>query len=240
MATAHFLMEGKGGVGKSLVASLLFQYFKHHEKPVYGCDTDPVNSTFAGYSEFGVSTLPLMKGEDIDPRMFDELIEIICRLADEDHIIVDNGASSFIALCSYAKESDALAILSNQGHTILLHSVITGGLAMQDTLSNLEGLIKHFKFPIVAWLNPYYGEIVMDKRDFWDFKVYKETPARFRAVIKLPKLKPETFGRDFEEILTRRWSFDQAVQSSLPVMTRSRLMAIWQKIKQAVDEAGLI
>jgi hypothetical protein len=233
-------MEGKGGVGKSLVASLLFQYLKFHEKPVSGCDTDPVNSTFAGYTEFGVSTLPLMNGEDIDSRKFDELIDNICSLSEDEHIIVDNGASSFVALCSYAKESGALTILSNQGHTVLLHSVVTGGLGMQDTLMNIESLIKHFQFPIVAWLNPYFGEIVTDGRDFWEFKVYKSDPSRFKAVIKLPKFKAETFGRDFEDILIRRWTFDQAINSSLPIMARSRLSATWQKIRQTMDEAGLI
>jgi hypothetical protein len=233
-------MEGKGGGGKSFVASLLFQYLRFHQKPVSGCDTDPVNSTFAGYNEFGVTTLPLMNGEDIDSRKFDELINIICGLPEDHHIIVDNGASSFVALCSYAKESGALNILSTQGHTVILHSVVTGGLGMQDTLVNIESLINHFGFPIVAWLNPFFGEIVMDGRDFLEFKVYQSDPSRFKGVIRLPKFKAETFGRDFEEILIRRWGFDQAEKSRLPIMTRSRLIAIWQKIRLAVDEAGLI
>ena len=240
MATAHFLMQGKGGVGKSLVASLLFQYMKLHEKPVFGCDTDPVKNTFGGYKEFGVTTLPLMLGDDVDIRKFDVLIDNICGLAEADHIVVDNGASSFIPLCSYAKESGALDVLVNQKHTVILHSVVTGGLAMQDTLSNIEGLIKHFAFPVVVWLNPYYGEIVLDKRGFREFKVYKESLARFKTVIEMPRLKPETFGRDFEEILVRRWSFEQAINSSLPIMTRSRLSATWQRFKRAMDEADLI
>ena len=49
MATAHFLMQGKGGVGKSLVASLLFQYLQRKNLIVHGCDTDPINSTFPGH-----------------------------------------------------------------------------------------------------------------------------------------------------------------------------------------------
>ena len=45
MAIAHLLMQGKGGVGKSFVASILYQYLKRRGLEVYGCDTDPVNNT---------------------------------------------------------------------------------------------------------------------------------------------------------------------------------------------------
>jgi cellulose biosynthesis protein BcsQ len=45
MTTAHFIMQGKGGVGKSLTASILMQYLLKQGLEVSGCDTDPVNSS---------------------------------------------------------------------------------------------------------------------------------------------------------------------------------------------------
>ena len=44
MATIHFILQGKGGVGKSMIASMLYQALLHYEKEVQAFDTDPVNS----------------------------------------------------------------------------------------------------------------------------------------------------------------------------------------------------
>ena len=236
------MLQGKGGVGKSFVSSLLYQYLKGHDVPVVGYDTDPINSTFAGYKEFGVVELDIMNGDDIDPRSFDQLIEKICSLKDEaTHVVVDNGSSCFPPLCGYLKEHEALEILINQGHEVNLHSVVTGGQALGDTLSGLKSLTTQFQdIPIVVWLNPYYGEIVLDNSNFYEFKVYAESSANFKGVIEMPAFKPDTFGRDLEELLAKRMSFEAAIKSSLPIMTRQRLTMIRRKIYQAIDGAYLI
>src|SRR5579859_3467685 len=45
-STIHLTLQGKGGVGKSLVASILAQYFRHHGREIRCIDSDPVNQTF--------------------------------------------------------------------------------------------------------------------------------------------------------------------------------------------------
>jgi CO dehydrogenase nickel-insertion accessory protein CooC1 len=54
MTKIHLVLQGKGGVGKSLVASLVTQYFvkQNNGEPIFCADTDPVNRTFAGYKSF--------------------------------------------------------------------------------------------------------------------------------------------------------------------------------------------
>ena len=69
-STIHFILQGKGGVGKSYIASLLAQYYwqRDGKKPVC-IDTDPVNSTFASYSAYDVELLDIMEENDIDPAL---------------------------------------------------------------------------------------------------------------------------------------------------------------------------
>ena len=241
MATIHMLLQGKGGVGKSLVASLLFQYLKTREIPVKGFDTDPVNNTFAGYKEFDVQSLDIMNGDDIDQRRFDHLIENLSELPEDMHIVVDNGASCFVALCSYLKDNGALPFLMENGHELYIHTLVTGGLALPDTLKGLHSLTNHFPdVPIVVWLNPYYGDIILDGSDFFHFKVYTEKSESFKAVIQLPQLKAGTFGKDMEDLLARRMSFEAAVKSNIHLMARQRLAMTWRKIQGAIDQAFLI
>ena len=74
MAVIHFIQQGKGGVGKSMIASFLYQALLHFGKEVAAFDTDPVNATLAGFKEFSVRRKVIIKDGNIDPRAFDSLM----------------------------------------------------------------------------------------------------------------------------------------------------------------------
>lgn len=240
MSIIHFILQGKGGVGKSLVSAILCQYLSHRAVTVYAVDTDPVNATLAGYKELKVERLNIMNGDDIDHRRFDSLMEIIFQKP-ADHIVIDNGASSFVPLCSYLKETDALNLLREEGHQILLHTILTGGQAVGDTANGLKVLASSFPTtPLVIWLNSYFGDIVMRGKSYEEFIVYKENVEKFKAIIQIPIRKQTTFGKDLEELFARRETFEAAINSSLPVMTRQRLKAFWRDVQEAIDLAQLV
>ena len=77
MANVHMILQGKGGVGKSFIASLLAQHKIADHKNILCIDTDPVNATFAGFKALNVKRLELMDGDVINARKFDDLIELI-------------------------------------------------------------------------------------------------------------------------------------------------------------------
>ena len=156
--TIHLSLQGKGGVGKSLVASILAQYFLHHGVEVHCLDTDPVNQTFSQYSALGAEHLELMRDGKIDSRGFDALME---RLLTEDGIfIVDNGASTFIPLWSYIVENNVLELLRSAGRRLCVHTVVTGGQALGDTLKGFKSLAdSSAERNILVWLNEYFGLI---------------------------------------------------------------------------------
>jgi hypothetical protein len=134
----HLILQGKGGVGKSLVASILAQYFGEHGREVHCVDTDPVNHTFSQYSGLDVVRLDLMAEGTIDPRVFDSLMEQL--LTESGVFVVDNGASTFIPLWNYILENDVSRVLTEAGRRLYVHCVITGGQALVDTLSGFAKL----------------------------------------------------------------------------------------------------
>ena len=241
MATVHFIQQGKGGVGKSMIASILYQTFGLLGKQVAAFDTDPVNATLAGFQEFEVTCLDILKQGDIDPRQFDTLIDKIMEQRPETHVIVDNGASSFLALNSYIKENGIIGILEEAGHSVFFHSVITGGQAIADTVLGLRSLALGFpETPIVVWLNPYFGEIVMDGMSFEEFKVYQEFSTQFHAVITIPQGNKATIGKDLETMFAKRLSFKNAIESSQSIVVRSRLQRYRNELVEAVTSAALV
>ncbi|OEU68046.1 MAG: conjugal transfer protein TraL [Desulfovibrio sp. S3730MH75] len=240
MATIHMILQGKGGVGKSLIASILAQHLLEDEKEVFCVDTDPVNATFAGYKRFNVTALDIMKEDDIDPRSFDKLSEMMAELPDNSHMVIDNGAATFVPLASYLAENEVFDLLKGRGHSINLHSVITGGQALPDTLSGLNSLLNAFQdIPIYVWLNGYFGQISNEGKNFEEFKIYQNNIERFAALIKLPQKKKETFGKDLENILSSRLSFQEAIQGETPLMMKQRLHMMWREIRAELKQCGV-
>lgn len=241
MAKIHITMQGKGGVGKSFVSATTAQYKHHKEQSPLCIDTDPINATFHGFKALNVERLEIMDGDEINPRYFDALIEKIA--ATEEDIIIDNGASSFVPLSHYIISNQIPALLQGMGHELIVHSVITGGQALFDTITGFIHLVNQLPEDIrfVVWLNPYWGKIEHEGKPFEQMKVYKDNKGRIAALINIPDLKEETFGRDLTEMLQQKITFNEAINSpERSIMTRQRLKLIRDQLFGQIDNAMVI
>ena len=238
----HMVLQGKGGVGKSFIAALMAQFLQDRGRKPVCIDTDPVNATFAGYSAFGVHSIELMDGRDINPRRFDLLVERIASAgAESDHVIVDNGASSFLPLADYMLSYDVPGLLAEMGHELWLHSVITGGQGQDDTLAGLLSLLENFAAPVVVWLNPFCGRIERDGKRFSDMKVYQDHKQRMAAIVEIPEFNTKTTGHDLSELLKTKRPFREAVADpSVLLMTRQRLKMAQRDLYERLQVAGVL
>lgn len=241
MSDVHMVLQGKGGVGKSVIAALIAQYMVVERKAEPLCiDTDPVNATFHNYKELKVRHLQIMEGDEINPRNFDEIIELIA--TSEQPVVIDNGASSFVPLTSYLISNSVPALLQDMGHELVIHTVITGGQALTDTVNGFAQLISQFpqEARFVVWLNPYWGMIEHEGKKFEDFKAYKDNVKRISAIVRIPELNAQTFGRDFSDMLQKKLTFDEAIKMpSLSIMTRQRLKTVRDKLFLQFDELAV-
>jgi len=159
MATIHMVLQGKGGVGKSMLAAMLTQFKISNGQTPVCIDTDPVNATFYGFKSLNVQRLNVLDDDkNVDASKFDDLIEIISETTHD--VIIDNGASSFIPLSTYLVANDIASVFQEMGHQLFVHTVITGGQAMPDTLAGFDALVRQFpnECVFVVWLNPYWGK----------------------------------------------------------------------------------
>ncbi|MCK9709858.1 AAA family ATPase [Pseudomonas syringae] len=241
MAKIHAMLQGKGGVGKSFGCSTMAQYYVAKNRKVRLIDTDPVNATFAGYEALNVQRLELMNADkQINPRNFDNLIQIIAET--DCDIIIDNGASSFVPLTHYLISNQVPSLIAEMGHDLVIHTVVTGGQSLIDTVSGLGQLASQFpdEATFVVWLNPFWGPIEHEGKSFEQMKAYKDNKARISAIINVPALDPETFGQDLSKTLQDRITFDQALANpDLTVMNRQRLKLIRTKLFDQLDTAGV-
>jgi len=241
MATIHLVLQAKGGVGKSFISAMLAQYKREKGQHPLCVDTDPMNATFTGYRALGVRKLDLLQGDEIDVRNFDTLLEWLVDL--EEDAIVDNGAATFVPLVNYLMINETPSLLAEMGHDLIIHTVVTGGQALLDTAGGFAQLISQFPDPasFIVWLNPYWGPIESDGKDFWQFKGYQEHKDRIAAVISIPNLQAATFGRDLEDILKARLTFDEALESPRkPIAIRQRLKIYKKALFSELDAARVL
>ena len=236
MARIHITLQGKGGVGKSYISSLLAQHLIESGREVVCIDTDPVNKTFHQYRAFPVEPLEILDGTRVNERNFDRLMEILLTRQGEEFII-DNGASSFIPLSNYLIENQAVELLAEHGHEVVVHTVVTGGQALLDTLNGFRSVVTQFVegTRIIVWLNEYFGAVAAEGKDFEKMKVYTEHRERVTGLIRLKQLSADTYGRDVEEMLNRKLTFDEAIgHGEFALMAKQRLKmvkrALWEQM----------
>src|SRR5437016_2000076 len=90
----HIILQGKGGVGKSVVATWLAEYLVKRGKNVRCIDGDPVNRSLAQYKALNAEKLDLVSEEGLVVRArYDALVQ---RFATEDGVFVmDSRATAF-------------------------------------------------------------------------------------------------------------------------------------------------
>ena len=100
------------------------------------------------------------------------------------------GASTFIALWDYIQENAVVQTLEQSGRNVFLHSVVTGGQAMLDTLSGLHDVAS--KCParnLVIWANEFFGPVEYEGKRLSEMKVFARHRDRIRGTGHNPQTK---------------------------------------------------
>ncbi|MFI3217839.1 MAG: mobilization protein [Methylococcales bacterium] len=131
MSTIHFIGGEKGGVGKSVVARLLAQYFIDHEMPFIGFDTDRSHgSLLRFYNDYASPTI-------IDNyQSLDAIIETASAYPQQ-RILVDLAAQTHHPLAQWIEESGVLELAKELGIKIYYWNVMDSGKDCVDLLTKL-------------------------------------------------------------------------------------------------------
>ncbi len=115
--------------------------------------------------------------------------------------------------------------------------------ALEDTVSGFRQLVSQFPTPstFVVWLNQYWGPIEHEGKGFEQLKAYRDHKDRVAAIVAIPQMKEETYGRDISDMLHARRTFDEALDmDSLTIMTRQRLKIFKSKLFEQLEAAAVL
>lgn len=235
--TIHFVLQGKGGVGKTLVSTILAQWVKAKTPDALRCyDTDQENSTFSRYKALNVKHIPVMTASrTIEPKRFDALMMDI--LEADGNCVIDNGANTFSPLMSYLIDNACFDLLRESGRRIYIHSIVGGGDTLYDTAQGFATTAQKTNAPIVLWENEHFGLLQAPSgKTFIESPTYTEHASKVRGRIKLSERNSETFGADLKKMNTARMTLDEVLQNDkFNVMEKQRLKLIFRDIFEQLD-----
>lgn len=236
--TIHFILQGKGGIGKSFVSALLAQYVKSKAGSLKAFDTDQVNTTFAYYKALDVEAINLMDDNEIDPKGFDIMIEKL--ITEDGPFVVDNGANTFSPLLSYMVESDIFSLLRDSGKKVYVHTIVGGGDAMADTANGFNSIARGIgaDTPLVLWLNEHFGAMTtVDGKDFTNTNVFKNHQDRLHGIVTLVARNPKTTGKDINTMNAKRLTFDEVKESKeFMIAEKQRLHIVGKEVFAQLDQ----
>ena len=239
-ATVHFVLQGKGGVGKSVVASWLAEFLATHGHKVCAIDADPINRSLGQYKGLKPELLDLVNADGLVERnRFDTLVD---RFATSDAaFVVDAGATAFLPLWTYILETELIRVLREAGKTVYIHIPVSGGEMLNDTLLGFKTLAESATDKsLIVWLNEYFGPIARERKDFNEMQVYLDNRDKILAVIGIPQRSADTYGETVRRMRERKMTFGEALQSpDFMLAQRSRLHIVRRDLFEQLENIPL-
>jgi hypothetical protein len=236
----HLVLQGKGGIGKSVIASWLAEYLIKRGKKVRCIDGDPVNRSLTQYKYLNVEKLDLINEEGLIVRArYDDLLQ---RFATEDGVFVlDSGATAFLPLWSYLVESEVIRVLKDMDRPVFVHCVVSGGEMLSDSLLGFDTLASSTPDRnMIVWINEYFGPVKRDGKSFDQMNVFQKHADKVLGAIGIPQRSPDTFGATLLLMREKKLTFEEATHSEQFMLAqKSRLQIVQRDLFEQLDRLPL-
>ena len=231
----HFVMQSKGGVGKSVVSSLMSQYLLKNIDNVSLIDIDPSNKTLASFKGLNVKQIDIIKDDEniVDQSKFDGFLQQFLESKNAT-FLVDTGSGEYLPFNNYLSIMGIPNIIQEFGKHIYIHVPINYGQSEDDTKKCLLKLAESYpNVGIIVWENEYFGKPSVD---LGGRRIIKKKN-NIIGVVKLNKLNADTFEKDFKEMLKSGMTFDdvRADEKTFQFFSKTRLNRIEQDVNAQID-----
>ena len=135
VANIHFIGGEKGGVGKSVVARVIAQYFIDHSLPFLGFDTDRSHGSLLRFYTDYASPVVVDQYESLDT-----IVEAASEQPDK-RILVDLAAQTHEPLVKWMDDSGVLEAAGEAGLTLTYWHVMDSG---RDSVDLLKKVLDRF------------------------------------------------------------------------------------------------
>jgi hypothetical protein len=231
MSHIHFIGGEKGGVGKSLVARVLAQYFIDKHVPFIGFDTDKSHGALLRfYSDFA-SPVVLDQHDSLDP---------VIEYAIEDpqrRVVIDLAAQTQHALSRWLDDSDVLGVCNEHAITLTWWHVMDAG---RDSVDLLRQWLDQFggRIKLVLVLNQIRG----DRFDILETSGQRERAEALGASVMILHKLPDQTMQKIDQQSASFWAalnHPDRASIGLGLLERQRIKVWLQRAYGELDRLAL-
>jgi len=190
----HLHLAHKGGVGKTIVASLVSEWLMNqgHAPIVFDADVKNVDACISNYQALQARKLPLMTvGEDgierINEAGMEQFLESV--LSEEGPHQLDSGANFYTPVMSYIPEMGLVDELKSAGKTVFIHAIVAGGDMTEETVKGLEEIAAALPWPLILWLNEFRSPAKLQGGvHFLESSVYVKLASRIQGIVRMKEV----------------------------------------------------
>jgi hypothetical protein len=234
MSSLNFIGGEKGGVGKSVAARVLAQYFIDKGQPFVGFDTDRSHLSFTRFYADHASPVVVDNYEGLD--RIAGVFEETPADGKQKSVIVDLAAQTAAPLARWIRESDVLPLMADMGVTVNFWHLAEAG---KDSVDLLDRLVNTYG------AGPNYI-VVQNLGRGSDFSELNESAALKKAlslgarVISLPQLH-EASMRKIDRHNTSFWAAvnHRSGPDPLGMLERQRVKTWLRTIYETLDTLPL-
>ena len=219
MASINFIGGEKGGVGKSVTARVLAQYFIDNGVPFTGFDTDRSHNSFNRFYSDYASPVMVDSYEGLD------LIVAAFEDNPQQNVIVDLAAQTTSPLTKWIKDASLLELFADMGITVNFWHVMDDGRDAVDLLGRLVDTYGPGPNYIVVQNHGRGSNFVLLQNSH----ALQKAEALGAHVIELPRLHDASM-RKIDQHNTSFWKAinDRESSDSLGILERQRVKT-WLK-----------
>ncbi|HDZ49482.1 hypothetical protein LCGC14_0265310 [marine sediment metagenome] len=226
MGKVHFIGGEKGGVGKSMTARVLAQYYIDHDKAFIGFDCDASHGTFSRFYQAYAS--PVVIGDD---ESLDDMLTAIEVDPGRD-LIIDLAAQSALRINHWIEETDVFGLLSEMGMQVMWWHVMDDGA---DSVTLLSQVLERYQAqPVEVVVVQNYGRGESFSR-FQQSDAFQQSKVQGATLIELPKLHAKLTQKiDFNNASFWAVANDRTIMN---IAERQR-MRVW--LRNAYQQFGFL
>lgn len=150
--TLNLVSGSKGGIGKTLIAKTISEYFRFEKVRHVVIDTDAANSSLIQCKFFKAIPFKLTNSDNLISS--EQLPELITEYADAENLVIDSGANTYLPWLLFIKDNLGREIIESLGFKIIVHVPVVPGPMYVECVKCLNELAKADpNLDIAVWLN---------------------------------------------------------------------------------------
>lgn len=240
-SSVNFVFQGPGGIGKTLVASWLAEFFATADIPYVAYDADPSRKVLAQIPTIGAKPINLVYRDasgqtKLNTVEMDETFSSV--LEGTESVIIDCGGAGYERVSSYLLANGLIETLA-EVRRVFIHIIVVGGRDHIATVKECANIINGYPESVekVVWINPHFGPVEYEGTPFVESQFMKDNADNIAGIINMPELQHDYTADYFKTMVANKLTFgDIAKSSDWNAIAKLRMKNIWKPISSGISE----